>query len=272
MTGRADRTTRTGPDLADREIDTVLRGWSIETDGPLTRNRVMDRFGLGATRATRLLDRATPDWRARTTGPVTGPPVRPDEAWDALVTDYGTAPDRTEQEPTAADQDGDGPVRHDVAAAPDRTADHAPRIRGLLAGLYVIAASAGVAIWSGWVSLGEMCGYGPVRVLPGIVDHLVINAAIALPLGMEAYAAIALRVWIAGDHSDRTRGYARISTLMSLATGAGGQVAYHLLAASHHQVAPWPIVTGVSVLPVAVLGMAAGLTHLVVADVRARIH
>ena len=36
--------------------------------------------------------------------------------------------------------------------------------------LFLIAAPAAVAVWSGWVGLGEMCGFGPVDLLPGIGD------------------------------------------------------------------------------------------------------
>jgi hypothetical protein len=41
-----------------------------------------------------------------------------------------------------------------------------------------------------------------------------------------------------------------------------GQIIYHLLAASHATAAPWPVVVVVSCMPVAVLGLAAALTHL----------
>jgi hypothetical protein len=41
-----------------------------------------------------------------------------------------------------------------------------------------------------------------------------------------------------------------------------GQVIYHLLAAAHATAAPWPVVVVVSCMPVAVLGLAAALTHL----------
>ena len=41
-----------------------------------------------------------------------------------------------------------------------------------------------------------------------------------------------------------------------------GQVIYHLLAAAHATRAPWPVVVLVSCLPVATLGLATGLTHL----------
>jgi hypothetical protein len=33
--------------------------------------------------------------------------------------------------------------------------------------LFLVAAPAAVAIWSGWVGLSGMCGFGPVNLLPG---------------------------------------------------------------------------------------------------------
>jgi hypothetical protein len=48
--------------------------------------------------------------------------------------------------------------------------------------------------------------------------------------------------------------------------GAGGQIAYHLLAAAGVTAAPWQITTAVACLPVAVLGMGAALAHLVRED------
>jgi hypothetical protein len=55
--------------------------------------------------------------------------------------------------------------------------------------LFLIAAPAAVAIWSGWVGLGELCGFGVIHPLPGIVPGLQLNTAITLPVGVEAYAA-----------------------------------------------------------------------------------
>jgi hypothetical protein len=127
--------------------------------------------------------------------------------------------------------------------------------------LLLIAAPAAVAIWSGWVGLGELCGFGPVRVLPGISD-LTINTAITLPVGVEAYAAYALGAWMAPGTPERARRFARWSALGALAYGMAGQVIYHLLAAAHAAAAPWPVVVVVSCMPVAVLGLAAALTHL----------
>src|SRR6266576_1870997 len=64
--------------------------------------------------------------------------------------------------------------------------------------LVLIAAPAAVAIWSGWVGLGELCGFGPVRLLPGITGW-TLNTAITLPIGVEAYAAYALGAWMPPD-------------------------------------------------------------------------
>ena len=127
--------------------------------------------------------------------------------------------------------------------------------------LFLIAAPAAVAIWSGWVGLGELCGFGPVRVLPGISD-LTINTAITLPIGVEAYAAYALGAWMSPTSPPGARRFARWSALAALAYGMAGQIIYHLLAAAHAVQAPWPVVVVVSCMPVAVLGLAAGLTHL----------
>src|SRR5829696_6108941 len=62
--------------------------------------------------------------------------------------------------------------------------------------LVVLALPAFVAIWSGWVGLGGLTGLGVVHPLPGIWDGLALNTAITLPIGMETYAAFALRAWL----------------------------------------------------------------------------
>lgn len=131
--------------------------------------------------------------------------------------------------------------------------------------LVLIALGAFVSIWGGWVGLGELTGFGPIRLLPGIVDAFVINSAITLPIGVEAYAAFALRTWLApaGAVSDRARTFARWSAIGALALGAAGQIAYHLMVAAGITHAPWPITAFVACLPVVVLGCGAALTHLV---------
>jgi hypothetical protein len=127
--------------------------------------------------------------------------------------------------------------------------------------LFLIALPAAVAIWSGWVGLGQLCGFGPVRLLPGITGW-TLNTAITLPIGVEAYAAYALGAWMAPGTPKRAAVFARWSALGALGYGMAGQVIYHLLAAAHAAAAPWPVVVVVSCMPVAVLGLAAALTHL----------
>ena len=134
--------------------------------------------------------------------------------------------------------------------------------------LVLIAAPAAVAIWSGWVGLGGMCGFGPVNLLPGIGGGFTVNTAITLPVGVEAYAAFAIGAWMAPGTPERARRFAHWSALGALAYGMLGQVAYHLLAAAQVAAAPWPIVVLVSCMPVIVLGFAAGLTHLLRAPAR----
>jgi hypothetical protein len=129
--------------------------------------------------------------------------------------------------------------------------------------LLLLALPAFVAIWGGWVGLGRLTGFGPIELLPGIWDGLSINSAITLPIGVETYAAFAMRVWLSNSTgSDRAREFAKWSTFGSLALGMTGQVAYHLMTAAGVTRAPWPITTLVSCLPVVVLGCGAALAHL----------
>ena len=128
--------------------------------------------------------------------------------------------------------------------------------------LALIAAPAAVAVWSGWVGLGTLCGFGIVHPLPGIADSFRLDTAITLPVGVEAYGAYALGAWLTPGASPAARKFARRSALGSLALGMAGQVIYHLLAAAGAHRAPWPVVVLVSCLPVITLGFGAGLTHL----------
>jgi hypothetical protein len=134
--------------------------------------------------------------------------------------------------------------------------------------LLVLALPAAVAVWSGWVGIGQMTGFGIVQPLPGIWNSLRIDTAVTLPVGVEAYAAMALRTWLASSQvvSARTRKFASRSAIGSLALGARGQVAYHLLAEFHITPAPWPVTTLVASLPVVVLGPGTALAHMLRAD------
>lgn len=132
--------------------------------------------------------------------------------------------------------------------------------------LLLVAPASCVAVWTGWVGLGEMAGFGPVQPLPGI-SGWTINSAITLPIGVEAYAAFALNAWLSrAPLSGSTRKFAKRSAIGSLILGASGQAIYHLLVAAGRDTAPWPVTVLVSCLPVLVLGMAAALAHMLRAD------
>jgi hypothetical protein len=128
--------------------------------------------------------------------------------------------------------------------------------------LFLIAAPAAVAVWSGWVGLGSMCGFGMVHPLPGIIGGLQLDTAITLPVGVEAYGAYALGAWLRPGTPERARTFARRSAIGALMLGMLGQVVYHLLAAAGAAQAPWPVVVLVSCLPVVTLGFGAALAHL----------
>jgi hypothetical protein len=134
--------------------------------------------------------------------------------------------------------------------------------------LLILALPAAVAVWSGWAGIGQMTGFGQVHPLPGLWPAFHLNTAITLPIGVEAYAAYALRAWLTASAtvSLRTRHFARRSAIGSLLLGMAGQIAYHLLAQAHTTHAPWAVTMAVSCLPVLVLGMGATLTHLPHAD------
>jgi hypothetical protein len=176
----------------------------------------------------------------------------------SLATDpgpRGPVPARTSG-PAAAD-------RSPATARPGRTVRSWP--------LLVLAAPAAAEVWSGWVGIAQKTGFGLVSPLPGIWPSLHLDTAITLPVGVEAYAAYALRAWLARDHtiSARTRRFAKWSAIFSFALGMAGQVAYHLMAQAGMVRAPWPITTIVSCLPVLVLGMGTALAHMLRADAEA---
>lgn len=92
------------------------------------------------------------------------------------------------------------PSPDDVAAEPQVTVVTEPvQTAGPKTNIWpivVLALPAFVAIWSGWVGLGGLTGFGPVHLLPGIAPNFQVNTAITLPIGVETYAAYALRVWL----------------------------------------------------------------------------
>jgi hypothetical protein len=137
--------------------------------------------------------------------------------------------------------------------------------------LLVLAVPAAAEVWSGWVGIAQKTGFGVVPLLPGIWASLHLDTAVTLPVGVECYAAYALRAWLASGHaiSDRTRRFARWSAIFSFALGMAGQVAFHLMDQDHVTRAPWAITTLVSCLPVLVLGMGTALAHMLREDAAA---
>jgi hypothetical protein len=83
--------------------------------------------------------------------------------------------------------------------------------------LLLLAFPAAAEVWSGWVGIAQKTGFGLVHPLPGIWPSLHLDTTITLPIGVEAYAAYALRAWLATDTwiSPRTRRFAKWSAICS---------------------------------------------------------
>ncbi|MGW0506060.1 ABC transporter permease [Micromonospora sp. NPDC003241] len=250
-----------------------------------SRNRLMREFHIGAPKADEVLarlksehDQQTRTQQLRSAMAVRGGLLTPQTDTPAPVFDYAepigpnpppapTVPEHTP--PTTDPTPIPAPVRDaevTTVGHPDTPTPPPPVKPGKPVAAWpviLLALPAFVAVWSGWVGLGGLTGFGVVHPLPGIWDSLAINTAITLPVGVETYGAYALYVWLSGRVPPRALRFAKWSALGSLLVGALGQVAYHLLVAAGITVAPWWITTAVSVLPVAVLGMGAALAHLV---------
>ncbi|MEU8047009.1 ABC transporter permease [Micromonospora echinofusca] len=257
-----------------------------------SRNRLMREFRIGAPKADDLLARLKAEHAQRTRteqirasmiargallpldnapADVTEPaavawdyaePIGPHAAPAPVAPEHTPPADSTPATPveiTPAEPDG----QVTVVGHPDTPTPPKPARPAVVWPVTLLALPAFVAIWSGWVGLGGLTGFGVVHPLPGIADGFSINTAITLPIGVETYGAYALYVWLSGRVPDAARRFAKWSALGSLAVGALGQVAYHLLVAAGIESAPWWITTAVACLPVAVLGMGAALAHLV---------
>ena len=259
-----------------------------------SRNRLMTELHIGAPKARDLLAelrrlRLVTDTTEAEPDAPDGAEPEPAEKGPGLTDtgpdDAGSDPDTSAEptepdtdaapEPSAAEADQPEPsapltpdADPDTTTAPDpapaEAEPAAPRSRRVSVWpVLLLTLPAFAAVWSGWVSLGGMAGFGVVHPLPGIADRLTLNTAITLPIGVEVYAAYALWVWLSAGIPQRARRFARTSAIASLVTGAAGQVTYHLLSAAHYTHAPWPVTMLVACLPVAVLGMGAALAHLV---------
>ncbi|SCF33923.1 ABC transporter permease [Micromonospora mirobrigensis] len=230
-----------------------------------SRNRLMREFRIGAPKAGELLA------LLKTEAAAPADTAEPAATDPALTRPEPEPAAPAEPDPTPAPEitPAERPTEASTVSRPDTptpTAPPAPPRSAVAWPVILLALPAFVAIWSGWVGLGELTGFGIVHPLPGIWDSFSINSAITLPIGVETYGAYALYVWLSGRVPDRARRFARWSAIASLLVGALGQVAYHLLAAAGITSAPWWITTAVACLPVAVLGMGAALAHLVRED------
>ncbi|GAA0439320.1 ABC transporter permease [Actinoplanes capillaceus] len=241
-----------------RTVDELIphaRDLADRLGGLPSRNQLMKTFKVGGPKASALLAALTPAPAA----PTAPEPVEPEPSADPVssvepVTEPAVTPpplppiDPTDETPDLG-----------IAQPP---AEPAPkRRRPIVWPVLILCLPAFVAIWGGWVEMGRLTGFGMVTLLPGISDFQ-INTAITLPIGVETYAAYALYVWLSGMVTGPALTFAKWSALASLLLGALGQVAYHLMAAAGWESAPWPITAAVSCIPVAVLGMGAGLAHL----------
>lgn len=199
-----------------------------------SRNRLMKELRIGAPKATAIRDKL-----------ISMSPELPVSA--------GAPPFDANKQATAAADPGTKPAPKKPSAWP----------------LILLALPAFVAVWSGWVGIGELTGFGVVHPFPGLpagLDKVSLNTAITLPIGFEAYATYAFRIWLSPVVSLRTRQFAKRSVLASLGFGALGQITYHLMVARGITSAPWQITTLVACIPVAVCGIGFGLAHLVHTD------
>jgi hypothetical protein len=218
-----------------------------------SRNRLMAELRIGAPKATALRDLLVTEAESELAEPDPEPTGSGEPAGGSDVGEQGA-----DEVLTVVDGHPEAPPA--VEAAADGGAS-IPQLRPWP--LLLLAAPAFVAIWSGWVGLGGLTGFGVVHPLPGIADGVAINSAITLPIGVETYAAFALRAWLSRAHvPGPARRFAKWSAVGSLVLGAAGQVAYHQMAAAGMTAAPWVVTTAVSCLPVAVLGMGAALAGL----------
>jgi hypothetical protein len=271
------------PDVTDLMPAARTLSAELHTAGKdLSRNALMSALHIGAPKARAVLDQlrqeTTPEGGISAGRPLHLVPTTPEP--DEVAAELDSDGDDQADHAGPTDDEHDQAVTDDQAAAPEPApADQAPAEPEATAAdrppaegksrrvpvwpVLLLTLPALAAIWSGWVGLGGMAGFGIVHPLPGIADHVTFNTAITLPIGVEVYAAYALYAWLSGAVPERARKFARTSAVVSLCVGAAGQVTYHLLAAAHVQHAPWLVVTLVACLPVAVLGMGAALAHLV---------
>ena len=119
---------------------------------------------------------------------------------------------------------------------------------------------AAVTVWSGWVGLGGMCGSTRSR---GSQTAPASTPAITPGRRRGVWGVCARCVTRPRRSRGDRPGVRPPVDDRRLVFGMLGQLAYHLLVATHANRAPWPVVVLMSCLPVVTLGVArAALTHL----------
>ncbi len=229
-------TTTTVASAYPPAIESLLpqaRAIAEDLGGVPSRNKLMKDLKVGAPKATALREALQRNGLPATEA---APDAEPDAEPDPVPSVDAVEP----IEVPASEDDASAPSW--AVALPLPTGDGHPDTnittplpaarrdgrKPIAVGVLLLALPAFVAIWSGWVGLGELTGFGVVHPLPGIWDSARLNTAITLPIGVETYAAFALWVWLSGRAPVQARTFARCSAIGSLIFGAAGQIAYHL--------------------------------------------
>src|SRR3954452_6809813 len=88
--------------------------------------------------------------------------------------------------------------------------------RGTAIGLLVVAVAGATLSCTSLAGLARMCGYGP---------HL----AWLLPVSIDAYAFVAMRVWLCSGPARRVVAWAAASGWLAIAASVAGNATYHAI-------------------------------------------
>ncbi|HEX5543039.1 MAG TPA: ABC transporter permease, partial [Micromonospora sp.] len=154
----------------------------LVNDGKLpARNLLMRTFRIGAPKATELREQLAAEYVADMLATDTDEPAESDaDPWayaepagPNLPTPAPTSESVRVLAPALAPEPSPQvtPAGHpDTATGPEPVADEpAPAKRPASWPVLLLALPAFVAVWSGWVGLGRLTGFGMVDLLPGIV-------------------------------------------------------------------------------------------------------
>jgi Protein of unknown function (DUF2637) len=129
------------------------------------------------------------------------------------------------------------------------TASPPPRDGWVMLGMFVAAASAAVASFTGLRGLALITGWPP-------------KLAWLLPVTVDAYAMTSARVWLAAStRAPRARRFARTNAIGAITASIAGNATYHAVTVGLMTISP-AIVVLVGAVPAAVLGFTAHLHAL----------